>query len=90
MRRIEGREARRLAARLMPAISELNPAGVDADIADDEYGHLASQLAYRALGVSVESAVEWFVGELVSNWGFDHESAAGAGEVVRRALSTGD
>ena len=87
--RPDRREVRLLAARLLPVIAGLNPAGVDDEVAVDEYGHLASQVAYRALGDSPARAADWLASELIANWGFEPEFGASAAEVVLRALRAG-
>lgn len=86
VKRPDRRDVRRLAARLLPVISALNPAGVDDDLAADEYGHLASQVAYRALGESTDSAAAWLAQELIANWGLEPEFAASVESILRRAL----
>lgn len=89
MIRPDRREVRLLAARLLPVIAGMNPAGVDDEVAADEYGHLASQVAYRALGDAPASAADWLAGELIANWGLEPEYGASAADVVLRELQTG-
>ncbi len=86
MNRPERRDVSRLAARLLVVISDLNPAGVDEAVAADEYGHLADQVAYRALGDSRDSAADWLARELTTNWGFEPELAESAANGLRQAL----